>query len=433
MLHPDDRERVLKAWRESVATGASYEQEERHRGADGRYRWFLARGVPLRDSTGRIVRWYGTNTDIEDRKQAEDRLRLVVDTTPALLYSARPDGDLDFFNQRWLEYLGLPLDDVIGWRWTAAVHPEDVDGLVGKWRSSLVTGEPYEAEARVRRADGEYRRLLHRKVPLRDKAGNIVKWYGSSVDIEDRRRAEEAVQQSQAEFARVIRIASMGELTASIAHEINQPLAAVAMNAGASLHWLAAQPPNLAEAREAMARAMQEANRASRVIERIRTLLKKASPELRPLSVNEVIREVLALTRNELTTAGVAVQTELADDVPAVLGDHIQFQQVMLNLILNAVDAMSTITDRRRELLIKSAPDADGVLVQVQDSGGGVDPDQANRIFEPFFTTKPQGIGMGLSISRSIIEAHGGRLWATPGHPHGAVFQFTLPEADSTT
>jgi PAS domain S-box-containing protein len=197
ILHPDDRERVLKAWRESKEMGKPYEQELRRRGADGKYRWFLGRGVPLKDAAGRIVRWYGTNTDIEDRKEAESRLRLVVDTTPALLYSARPDGELDFFNQRWLDYLGLSFDDILGWGWTSAIHPEDMDALVAKWRSALATGEPYETEARVRRADGQYRWMLLRKVPLRDQAGNIVEWYGSGVDIEDRRRAENAVRQSE--------------------------------------------------------------------------------------------------------------------------------------------------------------------------------------------------------------------------------------------
>ena len=212
--------------------------------------------------------------------------------------------------------------------------------------------------------------------------GMLVRTWGIQRDVtervkleEARKLAERALQESQAELARVARIATMGELTASIAHEINQPLAAVATNASASLHWLAVQPPNLDEAREAMASAMREADRASRVIERIRTLLKKASPELRPLDVNEVIQEVLALAHAELITGGVAVHTELSPDVPTVLGDRVQLQQVMLNLIMNAIDAMFTIKDRPRTLVIKSAMDAEGALVEVQDSGRGLDPD----------------------------------------------------------
>ena len=204
----------------------------------------------------------------------------------------------------------------------------------------------------------------------------------------------------------------MGELTASIAHEINQPLAAVATNASASLQWLAVQPPNLAEAREAMESAMREADRASSVIKRIRMLLKKSSPELRPLRVNEVIREVLALSHNELLAGGITVQVRLSPDIPAVVGDRVQLQQVLLNLIVNAIDAMIVVTDRPRTLVVASAEDREGVRIEVEDSGKGLDPKQLNCIFESFFTTKPAGIGMGLSISRSIIEAHGGRLWA---------------------
>ena len=268
--------------------------------------------------------------------------------------------------------------------------------------------------------------------------GMLVRTWGIQRDVtervkleEARKLAERALRESQAELARVARVATLGELTASIAHEINQPLAAVATNASASLHWLAVQPPNLDEAREAMASAMREADRASRVIERIRTLLKKASPELRPLDVNEVIQEVLALAHVELITGGVAVHTELSPDVPTVLGDRVQLQQVMLNLIMNAIDAMFTIKDRPRTLVIKSAMDAEGVLVEVQDSGRGLDPKQASRIFDSFFTTKPDGIGLGLSISRSIVEAHGGRLRAAPASPHGAVFQLILPKPES--
>jgi len=266
--------------------------------------------------------------------------------------------------------------------------------------------------------------------------GKLVRTWGIQRDVTERVRleeaqkeAEQALQQSQAELARVARIATMGELTTSIAHEINQPLAAVATSASASLHWLAVQPPNLAEAREAMTSAMREANRASRVIERIRTLVKKSPPELRPLDVNELIREVLALTHKDLVVGGVAVHTDLSPDVPCVFGDRTQLQQVILNLIMNAIDAMITIKDRPRILNIRSARDAENVLVEVQDSGRGVDPLLTSRIFDSFFTTKPDGIGMGLSISRSIVEAHGGHLQATPASSPGAVFQLILPKA----
>jgi PAS domain S-box-containing protein len=426
MLHPDDRELVLKAWRESVANGTPYEREARHRGADGRYRWFLARGVPLRDSAGRIARWFGTNTDIEDRKQAEDRLRRVVDTTPAMLHSARPDGYLDFFNKRWLEYVGLSLDDMCGWRWTNAIHPDDVEELVGKWRSSLATGEPFEAEVRVRRADGEYRWMLHRKVPLRDQAGNIVKWYASSVDIEDRRRAEEALQEAQDKLAHVTRTQAMGELAASIAHEVNQPLTAVVTNGDFCLRRLESAAPNLDELRAAIAEIVNDGTRASAVISRIRGLLMKGAPRRAELDINEVMQDVTILLRNELSRNHVSLHTDLAPDLPRVFGDGVQLQQVVINLVMNGIEAMHGLAHRPRELVIKSVRSHNEVLIQVQDSGEGLNPEQREHIFEPFFTTKPQGIGMGLSISRSIVESHGGRLWAESG-PNGALFQFTLP------
>ena len=266
--------------------------------------------------------------------------------------------------------------------------------------------------------------------------GMLIRTWGIQRDVTERvrsekarKRAERALQESQAALARVARIATMGELTASIAHEINQPLAAVAANASASLHWLAVHPPNLAEARQAMSNAMDEANRASGVIDRLRTLLKKVPPQLGPVNVNEVIRDVLALAHRELLTGGVTTRTELTPDLPTVLGDRVQLQQVLLNLIVNAIDAMSNVNGRRKSLLIKSARDAEGVLIEVQDSGKGLDPEEAPRIFDAFFTTKPEGIGMGLSISRSIVEAHGGHLQAVPGPSHGAIFQFILPKA----
>ena len=287
-------------------------------------------------------------------------------------------------------------------------------------------------EYRLRRHDGECRWILDIGVPRFNPDGSFAGYIGSCIDVTERRRAEEQLRQAQADLARVTRMAAMGELAATIAHEVNQPLGAVVTNGSAAQRWLAGQPPNLEETREAIDRTVREANRASDVIGRIRALLQKGPPLMERLDVNAVIREVLTLASNEILRGGVAVQTELVPDIPNVLGDRVQLQQVLLNLILNGINAMSTITNRPRELLIKSAKHPEGMLIQVHDSGVGVDPEQADHIFEPFFTTKPQGIGMGLSISRSIVEAHGGRLWFTPGSLHGAVFQFTVPKADTS-
>jgi NO-binding membrane sensor protein with MHYT domain len=245
----------------------------------------------------------------------------------------------------------------------------------------------------------------------------------------DRRFDAQALELASAEaklkLSRSNRIATMGELTASIAHEINQPLGAIVTYSSASLRWLTTQPPNLDEARNAMMRSIREANRASEVITRIRALLKNSSPQKTWFNVNEAIREVLALTRQELAKLGVSLQTELAPNIPPVLGDRVQLQQVMLNLVMNAIEAMSN-TCQDRHLYIRSESNSNGVHVRIEDTGGGLPSSDVDRIFEPFFTTKREGMGMGLYISRSIIDAHGGRLWATPA-TGGAVFEFTLP------
>ena len=376
-----------------------------------------------------IVR--GMAHDITESKRAERSLqlfRMLIDQSKDAIEVVDPET-LRFIdiNERACLELGYTREEILSMRVL------DIDPNVDQSSQARITDELWKSgsailESRHRRKDGSTF-----PVEVSIKLVQLGQTYMVSVarDITERKRAEQALQESQAALARVTRIAALGELTASIAHEINQPLAAVTANASASLHWLAIQPCNLGEAREAMSRAIQEANRASGVIERLRALLQKAQPQLKPLDGNEVIREVLLLAEGELLRGGVTVKTELAPDVPAVLGDRVQVQQVMLNLILNAIDAMSVIADRRRQLFIRSAMHPDGALFQVQDSGKGLDPEQADRIFESFFTTKPQGIGMGLSISRSIIEAHGGRLWATSGASHGAVFQFTLPKAES--
>jgi len=308
------------------------------------------------------------------------------------------------------------------------IHPEDRPRVEEAIQKVLDGGHEYAAQYRVIRPDGTNCWIDAHGILLRNPSAHMV---GVGIDITDQKMSQHSLQQAQMELARVARVATMGELTASIAHEINQPLAAIATNGSAAMRWLSAQPPNLEEAREAAARAVREANRAAGVIGRIRALLKKTSPITSILNINSVIREVVTLTGNELTRSDVSVRTKLAATVPAVLGDRVQLQQVMLNLIMNAIDAMSTVADRPRKLVVKSAKYPLGVLIRVEDSGIGLNPShEQDRIFEPFFSTKLEGIGMGLSISRSIIEAHGGCLSAMPGTPHGAIFQFTLPKAD---
>jgi PAS domain S-box-containing protein len=693
-IHPEDVEGFVDKWRAALASGEPFEAESRVRRADGEYCWFLQRNVPFRDETGKIVKWYGTGIDITERKRAENELRNseqkyrhLVDTTPALVHTASPNGDLDFFNRGWLEYLGLPSKDLLGWRWTAVIHPEDVEEFSNKWRASLESGQPFVAESRVRRADGEYRWFLHRKQPQRNEAGEIVKWYGSSIEIEERKiaeeatrrgeaflaegqrlsrtgswgwnastgkvtwsqehfrifgldpqdsnpsldafwekvhpddriglrrafesatrdkrdfeqefriftpdgsirhlhgvghailnkanelvefigstmditereeltqelrrreaylaeaqrlshtgsfgwnygatreltwseetyricgfdssikpthelvrdrvhpddrqvwqqafdraaegeevdfenrlvmpdgtvkflhtvaygirkdgkyvevvgtvmditerkRAEAALQEARAELERVTRVTTMGELAASIAHEINQPLAGVVTSANAGLNWLAANPPNLAKTRETLERILRDGTRGGEVLARIRALLKRTPPAKTLVSVNQIVRDVLALTPGELRQHQIELSLDLAPTVPAVLGDTVQLQQVLLNLIKNAIEAMTGIAIGQRTLRIQSRlgefDSKPAVIVEVSDTGVGFSASDSLRLFEAFHTTKPQGMGMGLWISRSIVESHHGRLTASPNKGPGATFAIILPKA----
>jgi C4-dicarboxylate-specific signal transduction histidine kinase len=284
-------------------------------------------------------------------------------------------------------------------------------------------------EARFLRArDGTYRWHLNRAVAVRDSEGNILRFVGTATDVHDWRQAQEELRNTQAELAHTTRVLTMGELTASIAHEVNQPLGAIVASAGACERWLAAKPPQMEKARRALERIVNDGRRAGEVIKRIRALMKRQAPQKEWLEINEAILEVIAIAQHQLRRNDILLETRLAEGLPLVQGDRVQLQQVLLNLIVNAVEAMSGLDERRRELTIVSAADGpDAVSIEVRDTGTGLDPERATHLFEPFYTTKAEGIGIGLSISRSIVEAHGGHLSATANVPHGAVFRFSVP------
>src|SRR5258706_3047388 len=363
---------------------------------------------------------------------AQASQQALIDTIPALVWTALPDGSTDFHNRRWLEFTG---HSAVGEGWVSGFHPEDRANILEKWRSAIATGEPLEVEARARTVTGAYRALLVRAVPLRDGTGAIVEWDGVGTDVEDRKRttealraSEEQLQQTRAELPRVSRVTTLGELTATIAHEVNQPIAATVTNAQAALRWLQARPPDIEEVRQALARIVKDADRATAVIARIRTLIKKSSPQKDRVAINHAIREVIELTHAEAVKNGVSVEMQLAEGLPLIEGDRVQLQQVILNLIINAVEAMSETSEASRELLITTGrAESDDVLVAVADSGPGLAPVKLERLFDSFYTTKENGLGLGLSICRSIIESHGGRLWGSANLPRGAAFQFTGP------
>jgi PAS domain S-box-containing protein len=364
----------------------------------------------------------------EELRQTEAELRQLIDVIPQQVVVFDSNWSPLFANRRELEYTGLTLQEVKSRDAVAKTfHPEDLKKLEAIRERGRSEGAPFEMEARIRGRDGQYHWFLIRDNPLRDEQGRVLKWYGTRTDIEDRKRAEEITRQAQADLAHVSRVTTMGELTASLAHEVKQPIAAALTDARTCLLWLARDPPVVDEAREAAMRIVEDGTRAADIISRIRLIFTKGPAEHALIDVNDVIRDLIVLLRSEATRYGVSVRTELAADLPPVMGDRVQLQQVMMNLIMNGIDAMKSV-EGTRELAITSQRAENGqLLVSVSDTGVGLPPQQADEIFKAFFTTKRQGIGMGLSISRSIVESHDGRLWAADNAPRGARFCFILP------
>ena len=308
-------------------------------------------------------------------------------------------------------------------------HPDDRATTTEHFRRAIRDKVAFDVSYRIVHPGGEVREIHSFGHPVFGPTGDVVEVVGTVMDVTERRRAEEERQA----LAHANRITTMGQLTASIAHEVNQPIAAVVTNAQAALRWLKMQPPDPEEVRQALDRIVSNGRRAGDVIGRIRALVVKAAPRKDSLDINDTIREVIALTGSELRRTGISLQTWLADGLSPILGDRIQLQQVMLNLIFNAVEAMSEVSEGARELVISTEGDGvDCVRVAVRDKGPGLSPEGLDRLFDAFYTTKPDGMGMGLSICRSIIEAHGGCVWATPNSPRGAVLQFTLPQQRET-
>ncbi len=436
-LHPEDKERAVRTYWEGIRSGTAFTMEARFlRASDQTYRWHLNRAVPVRDAEGNILRFVGTSTDIEDLKRAQERLleselslRQMTETIPEMLWSATPEGTIDYCNGRFLEYTGFSAEEVMSSGWARLLHAEDVGPTIRAWLNSVRTGAPYRVEARTfHAADRTYRWCVTSALPLLDEEGRIAKWYGTVVDMHDWRQSQQDLHQIQTELAHIARVTMMGELTASIAHEVNQPLSGIITNANTCLRMLATEPPNLDGARETARRTIRDGNRAYEVISRLRALFAKKEIQAEPVDLNQATQEVVALYGGVLQKHRVSLRLDLAANLPQVKGDRVQLQQVILNLLTNASDAMVGVKDRSREVTVRTERDgSDAVRLLVCDTGIGFDPQDAGNLFTAFYTTKSGGMGIGLSVSRSIIEGHGGRLWAVQNDGPGATFVFSIP------
>jgi PAS domain S-box-containing protein len=360
---------------------------------------------------------------VQQLRREERKLREAIETIPAMAWIAGPDGALQFVNRRWVEYTGVSQVGNPKEVRRVTIHPDDLDRIERRLGASKASGEPVEEELRLRRTDGEYRWFLSRVVPLRDKRGKVVKWYGAATDIQDRKRAEEL----QADLAHTNRVSTMGELVASISHELAQPLTVTTANAKASLRWLQRDPPEVTEALKGTERIVEAGALASEIINRLRSLYKKSPPKRELVAINEVIGEMVLLLRGEANENAVSIRTDPAADLPEITADRVQLQQVLMNLMLNGIESMK---ETGGVLTVKTERGEGGqVLISISDMGVGLPAGKTDEIFNAFFTTKPQGSGMGLAISHSIVESHGGRLWATSNDGRGATFYLELPTA----
>jgi PAS domain S-box-containing protein len=441
-VHPDDFPETANAFFHAIQTGTSHQAVNRLRRGNGEYRWHHTRAEPLRDQDGRIIQWYGLSADIDELKQTEGRLRRsegylaeAQRLSHAGTWAFTPTTTVYWSEESYRIWgldpvQGLPSRETVLQR----IHPDDRGKLYEETRAAVRQKRDYAGEFRILLPDGTVKYLEATSHHVFSASGELVEVVSTHVDVTERKRAQvehERLRQLEADLAHMNRLSVMGEQAASLAHEVKQPIAAARNNASAALNFLDQQPPDLSEVKEALSCILSDADRAGDIVDRIRDHIKKAPPRKHRFDLNEAINEVIVLARSAITKNAVSVQTHFTEGLLHVQGDRVQLQQVVLNLILNAIEAMSSAEEGARELSISTEPgQTSGVRVAVRDTGPGIDAEHCERVFEAFYTTKSSGVGMGLSICRSIIDAHGGRLWAEANEPRGAVFQFTLPSVE---
>jgi PAS domain S-box-containing protein len=436
LVHPDQRDATVQRWLHSATTGSPYDDVYQLRRADGQYRWVQSVGEPFRDPDGRIAYWYGQIVDIDDQKRAEAGLRQAyghlaeaqrLSKTGSFITDLLAD-DRDWSEETFRIFEFEPTTSITLQTIRGLVHPDDLPGYDAAYKRAI-EGVGFDMAFRIITSAGNVKHLHAVGHVMKEIAGHPV-FIGAIQDVTERVVAEEALSTARTELARVARVTSLSTLTASIAHEVNQPLSGIITNASTCLRMLDANPPDVDGARETARRTIRDGNRASDVITRLRALFIKKEFTLEPLDLSEATREVLALSLSELQRNRVIVQSDLADNLPLVIGDRVQLQQVVLNLLRNASDAMVGVDDRPRQLLIRTEPDSgDRVRVTVRDAGVGLARQSMDKLFDAFYTTKSGGMGIGLSVSRSIIDRHHGRLWATANDGPGATFSFSIPRA----
>jgi PAS domain S-box-containing protein len=438
LAHPEDLPAMLQRALDGFATGTPFVNRFRRRDKDGHYPWIEARAQPLRDASGTIVQWYIISIDIESEVRTQEELRererflwQLVETLPAMIDCASPNGEPIYRSQRLRQFLGYELEALDGTGKTrlngtldAGVHPDDVAGVKEGYAHCLATGEPYARRHRLRRFDGDYRWVETRAEAMRDDEGAIVQWNVICLDVDAEVRAQEALRFAQERLARASQAASLAELSASIAHEVNQPLAAVVANSHACQRWLTADPPNIERAHKTVERIIRDANAAADVVSRVRALFKQSLDSRVSTTFGGMIAEMRELMAEEAIRRSVRMDIEVDSSLPPVAVDRVQLQQVLINLVRNGMEAMDALVSDK-VLRVRVRRVAEVIRAEISDHGSGFeDPD---RIFDAFFTTKAHGMGMGLAICRSIIESHGGKLWAERNDAPGSTFIFTLP------